>query len=86
MACAPTAAVKFVNMADDWCMVFKVFDLLLLSFLLKNTSEDLKKFQKCSSEVWKVKTSFISKIFCYLFRTCSRSVVSYRTSTIDENR
>ena len=34
---------RFVNMAADWCMVFKVFDLLLLSFLHKNTSEDLKK-------------------------------------------
>ena len=41
---AQTVAVKFVNMAADWCMVFKVFDLLLLSFLHKNTSEDLKKF------------------------------------------
>ena len=59
---------RFVNMAADCCMVFKVFDLLLLSFLHKNTSEDLKKFEKCSSEVWKVKISFISKIFCYLFR------------------
>ena len=35
---------RFVNMAADCCMVFKVFDLLLLSFLHKNTSEDLKKF------------------------------------------
>ena len=60
---------RFVNMAAHWCMVFKVFDLLLLSFLHKNTSEDLKKFEKCSSEVWKVKISFISKIFCYLVRT-----------------
>ena len=33
-------------MAADWCMVFKVFDLLLLSFLHKNTSEDRKKFLK----------------------------------------
>ena len=33
---------RFVNMAADWCMVFKVFDLLLLSFLHKNTSEYLK--------------------------------------------
>ena len=64
MACAPTTAVKFENMAADLCMVFKVFDLLLLSFLHKNTSEE-----KCSSEVWKVKISFISKMFCYLFRT-----------------
>ena len=46
---------RLVNMAADWCMVFKVFDLLLLSFLHKNTSEDLKKL-------------FFSKIFCYLFR------------------
>ena len=39
---------RLVNMAADWCVVFKVFDLLLLSFLHKNTSEDLKKlfFQK----------------------------------------
>ena len=37
---------RFVNMAADWCMVFKVFDLLLLSFLHKNTSEDLKKVLK----------------------------------------
>ena len=44
VACAPTTPVKFVNMAADLCMVFKVFDLLLLSFLHKNTSEDLKKF------------------------------------------
>ena len=46
VACAQTAAVTFVNMAADWCMVFKVVDLLLLSFLHKNTSEDLKKFLK----------------------------------------
>ena len=43
MACAPTTAVKFVNMEADLCTVFKVFDLLLLSFLHKNTSEDLKR-------------------------------------------
>ena len=35
---------RFVNMAADWCMVFKVYDLLLLSFLHKNTSENLKSF------------------------------------------
>ena len=37
---------RFVNMAADWCMVFKVFDILLLSFLHKNTSEDLKNVLK----------------------------------------
>ena len=37
---------RFVNMAADWCMVFKVFDLLLLSFLHKNTSKDLQKVLK----------------------------------------
>ena len=37
---------RFVKMAADWCMVFNVFDLLLLSFLHKNTLEDLKKVLK----------------------------------------
>ena len=40
---------RFVNMAADWCMVFKVFDLLLLSFLHKNTSEDLKSFKSAQA-------------------------------------
>ena len=41
---------RFVNMAADWCMVFKVFDLLWLSFLHKNTSEDLLKVLKRGME------------------------------------
>ena len=34
MAFVPTAAVKFVTMAVDWCMVFKVFDLLYIDFFM----------------------------------------------------
>ena len=89
VASALTAGVKFVNMAADCCMFFFFFFFKFLIFYClvfspKYFSKDLKKFLKCSSEVWKVKISFITKIFCYLFRTFvhdrwfdSRSINTY---------
>ena len=69
MARTPTAGVTLANMGADGCMVVEVFDLLLLSFLHIMLQKILKSFLKCSGDVWKVKISFISKIFCYLFGT-----------------
>ena len=63
VACAPTTAVKFVNMAADLCMVFKVFDLLLLSFLHKNTSEDLKKFKSAQARYGRQRFLLFQKCF-----------------------
>ena len=72
MACAPTAAVKFVNMAADWCMVFKVLYILLLSFLHKNTSEDLKKVLKVLKRGMEGKDLFYFKnILLFVWGFCS---------------
>ena len=48
-ACAPTAGVKFVNMAAYWCTAFKVFELLLLSFLHKILQKILKSFKSAQA-------------------------------------
>ena len=37
--------IKLVNMAANWCMVFKVFDILLLTFLHKYFRKSLKSVQ-----------------------------------------
>ena len=49
VACAPTAGVKFVNMAADWCIASKVFELLLLSFLHKTLQNILKSFKSAQA-------------------------------------
>ena len=65
MACEATAGVNVVNMAAD-CMIFKVFDILFLSFP-HNTSEDLKKVFKVLKRG--IEDLFYLKNICYLFGT-----------------
>ena len=54
---------------DSGSQICKHGGRLVYGFLHKIHQKVFKKLLKCSSEVWKVKISFISKIFCYLFRT-----------------
>ena len=60
VACAPTAGVKSVNMPADWCMVFRVFVFLLLSFLHKIIQKFLK-FVKVSKRGMEGKDLFYLK-------------------------
>ena len=73
LACAPTtaAAVKFVNMATDWCTVFKVFDILLLSFLHKNTSEDLKVLKELKRGMEGKNFLYFTNILLFVWGFCS---------------
>ena len=56
-------------------MVLKVFDLLLPSFLHKNTSEDLKRFKVLKRGMEEKDFFYFQYILLFVWDFCSRSVV-----------